>query len=209
MEINAEGVEVYSPPVLKLGVGDEYGSLTKTNEPGNKSRITIVPAPMMRTLYKYTRSARYKRRLAKFKNWCKVQLEQGLTDIFEGDDAVDPSKNYLFIAQTGKPMFLDVAEFSRRWIDVRNTANHMKVVEAEIVGSLHNLRSSFAVDLFRHLLKSKTPDEALKIVQGLLGHEELETTLKYLKIAQDLPLGDEIYEDILDYIGAFDDVEVD
>ncbi|HGF4956068.1 tyrosine-type recombinase/integrase [Vibrio parahaemolyticus] len=209
MEINTEGVEVYSPPILKLGVGDRYGSLTKTKEYGNKSRVTIIPAWIMRVLYEYTQSARYKRRLAKFKEWCNEKSVQGQSDIFKGDDAVDPSKNYLFISQTGKPMMLDVAEFSKRWIDVRNTANCLKVNDEKIVGSLHNLRSTFAVDVFRHLLKNKTSDQALHTVQGLLGHEELDTTLKYLKIAQDLPSGDEIYEDVLDYIGAFNDVELD
>ncbi|GAK17169.1 LOW QUALITY PROTEIN: hypothetical protein JCM19053_567 [Vibrio sp. JCM 19053] len=175
---------------------------------GNKSRVTIIPAWIMRVLYKYTQSTRYKRRLAKFKEWCNEKSEQGQSDIFKGDGAVDPSKNYLFISQTGKPMMLDVAEFSKRWIDVRNTANYLKVNDEKIIGSLHNLRSTFAVDVFRHLLKNKTSEQALNTVQGLLGHEELDTTLKYLKIAQDLPSGDEIYEDVLDYIGAFNDVEL-
>ncbi|MBF4285813.1 site-specific integrase, partial [Vibrio anguillarum] len=52
-----------------------------------------------------------------------------------------------------------------------------------------------------------TPDEALDRVSALLGHEDRSTTIEYLKIAQDMPSADEIYEDVLDYIGAFDDLE--
>nr|MBF4360191.1 site-specific integrase [Vibrio anguillarum] len=51
------------------------------------------------------------------------------------------------------------------------------------------------------------PDEALDRVSALLGHEDRSTTIEYLKIAQDMPSADEIYEDVLDYIGAFDDLE--
>ncbi|KIT54154.1 hypothetical protein H334_22140 [Vibrio parahaemolyticus 901128] len=40
-----------------------------------------------------------------------------------------------------------------------------------------------------------------------LGHEDLSTTLLYLQIAQDQPTGDEIWEDVLDYLGVFDDEE--
>jgi hypothetical protein len=43
-------------------------------------------------------------------------------------------------------------------------------------------------------------------VSDLLGHEDEKTTLLYLKIAQDEPTGDEIYEDILEFIGVFDDI---
>ncbi|MBF4264201.1 site-specific integrase, partial [Vibrio anguillarum] len=76
-------------------------------------------------------------------------------------------------------------------------------------------RPTFAVNIFRHLLNKKdeygnpsiTPDEALDRVSALLGHEHRATTIEYLKIAQDMPSADEIYEDVLDYIGAFDELE--
>ena len=70
---------------------------------------------------------------------------------------------------------------------------------------IHNLRSTYAVSVFRALLKHYSPDEALSYVSERLGHTEFKTTLKYLKIAQDEPTGDEIYEDILDFIGAFEE----
>ena len=112
-------------------------------------------------------------------------------------------------------MFTRLQDFTGRWVEVRNTANLTQGLDQPIVGSLHNLRSTFAVNIFRHLLNKKdefgnpsiTPDEALDKVSALLGHEDISTTMEYLKIAQDMPSADEIYEDVLDYIGAFDDLE--
>ena len=121
---------------------------------------------------------------------------------------MNPSRSYLLNTQTGKPMMMDLQAFTGRWIEVRDTANHTGVLDNEIVGSIHNLRSTFAVDIFSHLLKKLTPDAALARVSSLLGHEDIATTMEYLKIAQDMPTADEIYEDVLDYIGAFDDLEI-
>ena len=213
-----DGQEVFKKPVMDLGVGDKYQSLTKTAEgfaEKNKSRVTIIPAKLMKTLYDYSQSERYKKRLTKFKQWCKDQKEEGNAQFFEGDDAINPELNYLFITQSGRPMFLRLQDFTGRWVEVRNTANLTKALERPIVGSLHNLRSTFAVNIFRHLLNKKdengnpsiTPDDALDRVSALLGHEDRTTTMQYLKIAQDMPSADEIYEDVLDYIGAFDSLE--
>ena len=195
------GKEVFKKPVMDLGVGDKYQSLTKTAEgfaEKNKSRITIIPATLMKMLYDYSQS------------------ESGNTHYFEGDDAINPELEYLFITQSGKPMFTRLQDFTGRWVEIRNTANLTQGLDQPIVGSLHNLRSTFAVNIFRHLLNKKneygnpsiTPDEALDRVSALLGHEDRATTMEYLKIAQDMPSADEIYEDVLGYIGAFDDLEV-
>lgn len=208
IEINSDGEEAYTKPILNLGVGDQFGSLTKTDGPGNKTRTTIIPATLMHTLYKYTQSTRYEKRLSKYQKWCEEQKTLGDTSVFEGDDAVNPSRSYLFITQTGKPMMMDLKAFTGRWVEVRDTANHTSMLDNKIVGSIHNLRSTFAVDIFSHLLKKLTPDEALARVISLLGHEDIATTIEYLKIAQDMPTADEIYEDVLDYIGAFDNLEI-
>ena len=214
--IICDGKEVFKSSILKIGIGDRYGSLTKTPYRGNKSRVTVIPAFLMRILYEYSQSERYQKRLAAFKKWCEQEITQGNTDLFEGDDAVNPSLNYLFITQTGKPMFRRLNDFTMRWGEVRNTANLLASLDKRIVGSLHNLRPTFAISLFRHLLNKVdengipviSPDKALDMVSSLLGHEERATTLLYLKIAQDMPSSDEIYEDVLDYIGAFHDDEV-
>lgn len=213
-----DGKEVFKMPVMGLGVGDKYQSLTKTAEgfaEKNKSRVTIIPAALMKMLYDYSQTDRYKKRLKKFKAWCKKQTEVGNTYIFMGDDAINPELEYLFITQSGKPMFTRLQDFTGRWVEVRNTANLTQGLDHPISGSLHNLRSTFAVSIFRHLLNkldeygnpSITPDDAFDMVSALLGHEDIETTKEYLNIAQDMPSADEIYEDVLNYIGAFDDLE--
>ncbi|MEZ9895828.1 site-specific integrase, partial [Vibrio lentus] len=93
-------------------------------------------------------------------------------------------------------------EINTRWNEVRKTA--AVNLPNEINAVVHNLRPTFAVSVFRILLKKMDADEALIIVSGFLGHEDLSTTLLYLQIAQDKPTGDEIWEDVLDYLGVFD-----
>ena len=195
----------FKKPILKIGIGDKYNSLTKTKEAGNKPRITIIPSVIMKDLYNYTQSERYKKRLVKFKAWCAEENKAGNHALFEGDDAVKPNLDYLFITQTGRPMFTRPSDFTGRWVEVRDTANLSKALDHEILGSLHNLRSTFAVHVLKHLLNHLEPDVALDRVCALLGHENRKTTMEYLKIAQDMPTGDEIYEDVLVYIGIFDD----
>lgn len=213
-----DGKEVFKKPVLDLGVGDKYQSLTKTSEgfaENNKTRVTIIPATLMKLLYDYSRSERYQKRIKKFKSWCEEKKEEGSTHFFEGDDLINPELEYLFITQSGKPMFTRLQDFTGRWVEIRNTANLTKALEKPISGSLHNLRSTFAVNVFRHLLSktdvngnpSISPDDALDRVSALLGHENRTTTMQYLKIASDIPSADEIYEDVLDFIGIFDDLE--
>ena len=201
------GREEYEKPFLYIGIGGLYGSLTKTKGAGNKSRKTIIPSILMHQLHNYTQSERYKTRLAKFKTYCKQQIDLGNTAIFEGDDAIDKDKNYLFISQNGIPLMSRPADFTSRWVEVRNTVNGTKKLKNKMIGSIHNLRSTFAVNLFRALLKKITSDKALAYVSSVLGHEDYNTTLKYLKIAEDLPGGDEIYEDSLVYLGIFDDFD--
>lgn len=202
-----DGKEQFDKPLLRFGVGGQYGSLTKTAGAGNKSRRTIIPSVLMNQLYEYTQSERYEKRLVKFKDYCAKQIELGNTAIFEGDDAIDKDKDYLFISQNGIPLMSRPADFTSRWVEVRNTVNETSALQNKMVGSLHNLRPTFAVNLFRKLLKKTTSDKALAIVSELLGHEDQSTTLEYLKIAEDAPTGDEIYEDALEYLGVFDDVE--
>ncbi|MBF4274952.1 site-specific integrase, partial [Vibrio anguillarum] len=71
-------------------------------------------------LYDYSQSDRYQKRLEKFKTWCKEQAEVGNTYLFEGDDAINPELEYLFITQSGKPMFTRLQDFTGRWIEIRN-----------------------------------------------------------------------------------------
>lgn len=191
--------------VLRLGVGNQYGSLTKDLAGGynNKSRRTIIPSSLMLELYNYSHSPRYKKRLAKFKERCKVEREADNDAYFEGTDGVDENKDYIFISNSGVPFFKKLEEINTRWNEVRKTASMNLLNEIDAV--VHNLRSTFAVSVFRVLLKKMDADEALKRVSAFLGHEDLSTTLLYLKIAQEKPTGDEIWEDVLDYLGVFDE----
>ncbi|NOF40931.1 site-specific integrase [Vibrio cholerae] len=190
---------------LRLGVGDQYGSLTKDPSGGynNKSRRTIIPSSLMLELYNYSHSPRYKKRLAKFKERCRAEREAGNDAYFDGTDGVDENKQYLFISNSGVPLFRKLEEINTRWNEVRKTAAIN--LPNEIDSVVHNLRSTFAVSAFRTLLKKMDAGEALKIVSAFLGHEGLSTTLLYLQIAQDKPTGDEIWEDVLDYVGVFDE----
>ncbi|EJB0370501.1 site-specific integrase [Vibrio parahaemolyticus] len=193
--------------MLRLGVGNQYGSLTKDPKGGynNKSRRTIIPSSLMLELYEYSHSARYKKRLEKFRERCVSEREAGNDAYFDGVDGVDEGKQYLFISNSGVPLFKKLEEINTRWNEVRKTAGVSLV--NDIDAAVHNLRATFAVSIFRTLLKKMDSDDALARVSALLGHEDLSTTLLYLQIAQDQPTGDEIWEDVLDYLGVFDDEE--
>lgn len=193
--------------MLRIGVGAKYGSLTKDKDGNNKSRKTIIPTATMQMLWDYSRSNRYQKRLIKFKELCKTKRDLEENAYFDSEDGVDENKEYLFISATGKPFFTKLNDLNARWAEIRNTIKHIKNIKTDAV--IHNLRPSFAVALFRTLLKKVDPDTALAHVSDCLGHSDLSTTLMYLKIAQDDPSGDEIYEDVLDFIGVFDDIEAD
>ncbi|WP_261882301.1 site-specific integrase [Vibrio pelagius] len=195
----------FKKPILRIGIGGQYGSLTKTKGKGNKSRRTIIPSAIMSILYDYSRSDRYQDRLNKFQEQCKSKREAGDVAFFEGDDSVDEGKQYLFLSAKGIPFFLKLNELNSRWIEVRNTVSEKTNREFDL--SIHNLRSTFAVNLFRLFLRKMTADKALTYVSELLGHEDIKTTTEYLKIAQSDPTGDEIYEDVLDWLGVFDDLD--
>lgn len=191
--------------MLRLGVGDLYGSLTKDPAGGysNKSRRTIIPSSLMLELYEYSHSKRYQKRLEKFRKRCLTEREVGNDAYFDGVDGVDERKQYLFISNSGVPFFKKLEEINTRWNEVRKTAGVNLVNDIDAV--VHNLRATFAVSIFRALLKKMNADDALARVSALLGHEDLSTTLLYLNIAQEHPTGDEIWEDVLDYLCVFDE----
>ncbi|OEE16432.1 tyrosine-type recombinase/integrase [Vibrio cyclitrophicus] len=192
--------------MLRLGVGDQYGSLAKDPKGGyhNKSRRTIITSSLMSELYSYSQSPRYQKRLEKFKKKCKAERDAGNTAYFDGVDGVDENKKYLFISNSGIPFFKKLEEINTRWNEVRKTAGRNLLNDIDAV--VHNLRSTFAVSIFRMLLKKMTSDKALSIVSEFLGHEDIATTLLYLQIAEDQPTGDEIWEDIMDYLGVFQEM---
>ena len=206
--IDNDGKRIFKRTMLEIGVGGQYGSLTKTRDGGNKSRVTILPSSLMQKIYDYSRSERYQKRLIKFKAHCEEQRNIGNDGYFDSQDGVDESKNYLFISQTGKPFFTKLSDINARWNEIRLTVNQQ--LDFPMRGTPHNLRATFGVWLFRCLLRSGMhPDIALANVSKCFGHEDEETTLLYLKMAQDEPAGDEIYEDVLNFLGVFEDVDVE
>lgn len=202
--INSDGNEVFAKPIIRLGIGGKYGSLTKTVDGGNKNRQTIIPSSLMLLLYEYMCSDRYRKRLSKFHDYCKQERRRGNNALFKGFDAIDESKSYLFIQQGGKPTFHSLGSINARWSEIRETVNCK--LDIAMIASPHNLRPTFAINLFRLLLRKMTSDKALAHVSDLLGHEDLKTTLLYLQIAEDNPTGDEIYEDMLNWTGIFDGI---
>ncbi|EGI72761.1 hypothetical protein PH505_be00360 [Pseudoalteromonas distincta] len=146
-------------PMMRIGVGGEYGSLTKTKGGGNKSRRTIIPTQTMQMIYEYTRSDRYQKRLAKFKDLCNAKREAGDDAFFDSEDGVNENIEYLFISETGKPFFTKLSEANTRWNEIRAAVEQK--TGNKIKGTIHNLRSTFAVCLFRVLLRKTTPDMPL------------------------------------------------
>ncbi|MFS1983077.1 site-specific integrase [Vibrio breoganii] len=194
-------------PMMRLGVGAEYGSLTKTVSGGNKSRRTVIPTSLMAQLKNYSKSDRYKKRFGKFIELCEEKKREGEIAFFESVDGVDESKKYLFLSATGVPFFLKLNELNNRWNEVKKAAS--RELNHPIEGVIHNLRPTFAVSIFRMLLKTCDSEKALAIASEFLGHEDLATTLLYLQIAEDNPTGDEIWEDINDYLNIFEDVNLE
>lgn len=199
------GIERFTSSIVRIGIGGQYGSLTKTVNGGNKSRVTIIPSSLMQKLYEYTCSDRYRKRLSKFHQYCEIQRHKKSHSLFNGVDAIDENKDYLFIQQSGIPTFHSLANVNARWSEIRNTVN--RKLDKPMLGSPHNLRPTFAINLFRMLLRRVSSDKALAYVSNILGHEEIKTTLLYLQIAEEYPTGDEVYEDMLDWAGVFDYLE--
>jgi site-specific recombinase XerD len=192
-------------PNMRMGIGGQYGSLTKTKDGGNKSRRTIIKSSIMQMLYEYTRSDRYKTRLSTFKALCEAKRKNNEDAFFDAEDGIDENKDYLFLSQSGRPMFTKLTEINTRWNEVRATVE--KKTGKAMLGTVHNLRPTFGVSLFRSLLRVMTVDKALALVSECFGHEDPATTLMYLTIAQEEPTGDEIYEDVLEHLDIFGDLD--
>lgn len=191
---------------MRIGIGGQYGSLTKTKNGGNKSRRTIIKSSVMQMLYEYTRSDRYKKRLIKFKALCEAKRKNNEDGFFDAVDGVDEDKDYLFISESGKPMFTKLTEINTRWNEVRATVE--KKTGYAVLGTVHNLRPTFGVTLFRSLLRGGwRVDKALALVSQCFGHEDPATTQEYLTIAQEAPTGDETYEDALEYLDVFGELD--
>ena len=86
------------------------------------------------------------------------------------DAGVAPERRWLFPGRAGH---LTARQFGRLFKDAAKAAGLRKAV------SLHSLRHSFAT----HLLEDGTD---IRLIQALLGHEKLDTTARYTRVATGL-----------------------
>jgi site-specific recombinase XerD len=85
------------------------------------------------------------------------------------DVGVAPEHRWLFAGRTARQP-VTTRQFSRLFKDAAKTAGLRKTL------SLHSLRHSFAT----HLLED---GKDIRVIQALLGHEKLETTARYTRVA--------------------------
>lgn len=163
----------------------------------NKDRTITIPVKIMRALYQYTLTERYKKRNKRFQSIYKQKAKAN--DIEYLDAVKHSNESFVFISRMGKPMAFETKVVNARWAEIRDAASVL--LGYELKSKPHNLRPTYAVETFKSLLRAGlSSDEALNILLDRLGHEDLETTLKHLKMAENTPKGNEIYEHILDYV---------
>lgn len=211
-----------------VDIGSQSNSVTKGE--GNPDRTIHVPLGLMRTLHNYVNSSRYIKRRQKYDSLvtsCKKIIEQYTLAkenigavTFEDDHTfktlekkakeatvflstlIMPKEAYIFLNNKGKPYSL--ASSNARWCEIRNTVS--KSLGYSFTHKPHNLRSTYAVNTLKQLLaKGMSADKAIDYIQSRLGHVSTETTMIYLKFAQNELSGHEVYEHALDFL--LDDVD--
>ena len=93
----------------------------------------------------------------------------------------DPDR-YIFVnLSTGKKLGRTAA-----WRMVRRSARRAGILTARV--GVHSLRKSFAAENYDHLLSEAASGkkvDVLRTMQRLLGHKELESTIRYLNSLDD------------------------
>ncbi|GLX81717.1 site-specific integrase [Thalassotalea eurytherma] len=200
-------------------------SNTKTKGEGNPDRTIHVPIGLMLQLHNYLNSERYIKRKKKYERAVSKskeviqeydQLEKdgvntpsqktrSLTAIEKNveeckafiDSILVPDEPYLFLNNKGKPYSLSSS--NARWCEIRNTVS--KSLGYDFEHKPHNLRSTYAVETLKQLItKGMNVDKAIDYIQARLGHVSPDTTMTYLKFAQNELSGHEVYEHALDFI---------
>lgn len=171
---------------VEIDIGPCVGVYTKFD----KNRTIEIPSQLMVGIYDYLQSPRYIKRRDKHKARLTVhQIKFG--------------SNYLFINEDGEPYSL--ATLNARWSDIRRTLELPEIGLGESFDhKAHNLRPTYAVERLINLLDHGVEEgKALSHIQGHLGHENIITTLNYLRQAQDRRSGkrspQEVWENVIDY----------
>ena len=101
--------------LVRLDVGANAGSITKGKENKNPNRTIHIPAHLIQSIRHYCQSKRYIDRLHKY--------NQIYSDIYKNNKNVDPERNYIFLTNTGKPMFIELASINNRWSEIRKNSS--------------------------------------------------------------------------------------
>jgi site-specific recombinase XerD len=168
---------------INLTVGYFVGVKTK----GGKDREIEIPTLLMKKLYEYSISNRYLSRLEKFQ------------------DKNNQRWTPLFINSQGSEFSLGT--LNARWTDIRRV---MKVkLGRDFNHKPHNLRATYAVSRLKTLIDNGlSQSDALTFIQNKLGHEDMGTTLHYLKQTSESLSAFQKAEEAYEYLFSIDDFEV-
>lgn len=171
---------------VEIDIGPSVGVDTKFD----KYRTIEIPSKLMEGVFDYLQSARYIKRRDKHISWLTTHQKNF-------------GNAFLFINENGEPYSLTT--LNARWSDIRRTMEHPDFGLGEkFEHKLHNLRPTYAVERLINLLDFGIEEgKALQHIQENLGHENIITTLNYLRQAKDRRSGkrspQEVWENVIDY----------
>ena len=166
---------------IEIRIGGFCGVKTKNN----KERSIEIPSKLMLKLFEYKLSKRHTERRLKF-------------------EQMHPEKHIpIFLNNRGEPF--SEATLNARWSEIRSTLSEK--LGRKFEHKSHNLRATYGVFRLKSLMKvGMSQEDALSYVQFRMGHEDLKTTLAYLKQTQTLKSGaqlaEQAYEHIFDISGV-------
>ena len=168
-----------------IDIGPHVGVSTKYG----KRRTIEMPSMLMSELYDYVFSDRY---ISRAKKNIETLLVGNKESTFN---------EYLFLNNKGDR--INAQTLNARWCEIKNTIKFE--MKDEFTHKMHNLRSTYAVDRFIAFLNAGVDKgKSITYLQHRLGHDDIDTTLHYLKIAEDRTYdkksGQEAFEVIIDYL---------
>lgn len=168
--------EFGTPGYINLDIGPKQGISTKND----KEREIEIPSELVSQLHKYSLTKRFIKRKDKF-----------------FDDSNSNFRTPLFLNQSGQPIAKNTT--NARWCEIRNYMKYM--CDGDFVHKPHNLRSTYAVTRLFSLIDSGMPQsEALTYIQAKLGHEDIGTTLHYLRQVESKKSPEELAEIAIDHL---------
>jgi integrase len=153
----------------------------------NKEREVECPSALMLKLFEYKLSKRHLQRKEKYAD-------------------LNPDQHIpLFLNNRGKAFSEET--LNARWSEIRATITER--IGREFQHKAHNLRATYGVSRLRSLMRAGlSQEDALAFVQHKMGHEDLSTTLSYLKQTQAERTGAEMAEQAYDHLFDLAGVEL-